>query len=661
MTVSSDVSRNDYDGNGVTVDFPITFRFLLNTDLRVIRTVKATGAQTDLIPDSLGADGFTVDGAGQPNGGELHVVTPPTSDEKITVLCDPPVTQLTDYIANDPFPSDSHERALDKLTMIARALKEKLSRALTLPESVVGTSTSFPAPEALKAIRWKADKTGMENYAPTPYGDVGGANLIGFQQSGTGATLQTIQDKLRATLDVMDFVAASDRSGVLAGTTDASPALQAAIDEAVTRGRYGVHLPAGRFLLNSKVSKVLTDQIGLSIEGAGMGLTQLICNHASGDGLDISSTGGTGNWWLNTNPSNAIRIANLSICATQLNIGTGLKIDNNSLEGRPSSPLTLDHVEIRAASSIDGQAFATGLWLHDCLSVTINCCRFLVGGVNNITPTAVKIDATDGTTDPVNVWFDSCEWFYGGKGLALSDYVEGVYLTNCTMVKVDKGVEWICVAESGLHVVGGHYNCLSYNFDLNGVYDFTIQGSVCFLSGGSPQSHVRVLNGSSWAITGNTFWAGTTGIEVGVLPSGSRGGFIGSNQFGGMTTAISLAGNSNNMTVGMNGYAGVTTRISGTGGAGTFIQKRSYSVSVVPTLTGGAVSENLNVAIPSGVFLAKPSVVVISAESDVQRLICLPAQSNAGTTATNILCTVVRNDGANLTAGTCRLHVVAYE
>lgn len=485
----------------------------------------------------------------------------------------------------------------------------------------------------------------------------GDAGAILFTQSGAGAVERSVQDKLRDTVNVKDFGAVGD------GTTDASAAISAAIDEAIARGRCAIQFPAGRFLLNTKVAKTLTGQGGLSIQGAGMGITQIIVADSAG-GLEFTAATGDGNWWLNVDPSSAIRIADLSILATANNLGTGLKINGNSLEGRPGAPVVLDHVEIRAKDSINGQAFLVGLHLHDCMSVLASHCRFLVGGTSNLTPTAVKIEATDATTDPAQTYFDNCEWFYGGKGIVASDYFEGLYLTNCTMAKCDVGVEWTATVgggESGLHVVGGHWNCLTRNFDLNGVFDFAITGVVSFLSGGSPQAHIRTRNGGNFTITGNVFQAGTTGIDVGTVSGSARGGYIGSNQFSNQTTGIVLAADANNVRVGDNNYTNVTTRISGAGGTGATIAKRSYSVTTVVTLAGGAAYEDVNVAIPSGVFSAKPSVIVASGESSSQRIICFPVQTSASTTATNMVITVGKNDGTNLAAGAVRIHVVAFE
>lgn len=207
MTVQTDVSRADYTGNGVTVAFPVPFRFLENSHLRVIRTVIATGVEAVLTLDGLGSTGYTVSGANQPNGGTVTTNAAPANlTEKLTILLNVPITQLIDYIANDPFPAESHERGLDKLTMIAKAISEVLTRCLKLPESLIGTSASFPSPDPLKAIRWNSVGSGLENYEPSSLSNPGGSDLVGFIQSGASAILRTVQAKLREVeLSVTDY------------------------------------------------------------------------------------------------------------------------------------------------------------------------------------------------------------------------------------------------------------------------------------------------------------------------------------------------------------------------------------------------------------------------------------------------------------------------
>lgn len=159
MTVNTTTSRVSYAGNGSTTTFSVPFYFLAAADLVVIRTT-SSGSQATLV---LNTD-YTVSGAGNPAGGTVTCTTAPASTTSLVIFRDPAATQLTDYQANDPFPAETHERALDKLTMIAQRVKDLVSRAFTLSDGdVSGVSTTLPRPEANKIIGWNATGSGLQN------------------------------------------------------------------------------------------------------------------------------------------------------------------------------------------------------------------------------------------------------------------------------------------------------------------------------------------------------------------------------------------------------------------------------------------------------------------------------------------------------------------
>ena len=140
MTVQTTTSRADYTGNGVTTAFTVPFYFLDNSHLTVLRTVIATGVSTTL---AITTD-YTVSGAGVSAGGTITCVTAPTSAQKISILRNVPLTQLSHYVPNDPFPAATHEQIVDQLTMEVQQINELVSRAITLPAATVGVSTSLP-------------------------------------------------------------------------------------------------------------------------------------------------------------------------------------------------------------------------------------------------------------------------------------------------------------------------------------------------------------------------------------------------------------------------------------------------------------------------------------------------------------------------------------
>lgn len=71
-----------------------------------------------------------------------------TGSSRIVVFHNPRAIQSTDYVDNDGFPADSHENALDRLTVKVRSLEEKIDRAISFdfadPEDQTPPSNSVP-------------------------------------------------------------------------------------------------------------------------------------------------------------------------------------------------------------------------------------------------------------------------------------------------------------------------------------------------------------------------------------------------------------------------------------------------------------------------------------------------------------------------------------
>ncbi|MCK1402768.1 hypothetical protein IVB45_23005 [Bradyrhizobium sp. 4] len=158
MTIASQLSRISYNGDGSTTVFPIPFYFQANVDI-VVNQLSPTNFSTLQV---LGSD-YTLTGATVSTGGACTFVTAPASGYRVTIYRDPPATQTASYNNNDPFAAKSHEGALDKLTTLCQRLKDRLGRALTLPESSTFTGLTLPDPEAGKYLKWKADDSGLEN------------------------------------------------------------------------------------------------------------------------------------------------------------------------------------------------------------------------------------------------------------------------------------------------------------------------------------------------------------------------------------------------------------------------------------------------------------------------------------------------------------------
>lgn len=137
MTISTTNVRIQYAGNDVTTAFAVPFLFFVNSHL-VVKSTDEDGNDTTLVQ---GVD-YTVSGAGSPSGGTVTTTTAPVTDSVLTIYRDVPYTQLVDYIQNDSFPAQTHETALDKLTMLCQQIKDLLARALVYPITEPTTTTS---------------------------------------------------------------------------------------------------------------------------------------------------------------------------------------------------------------------------------------------------------------------------------------------------------------------------------------------------------------------------------------------------------------------------------------------------------------------------------------------------------------------------------------
>ena len=122
MTVSAQTPRHvRYLGDGGAGPFAIPFPFLEAADIRASLTA-ADGV-------TLPLTGLVVTGAGDPDGGAAVTPAPVLTGQTLTLWSATAMVQPMDYIAADAFPAESHEAALDRLTLIAQDLQRDLDRS----------------------------------------------------------------------------------------------------------------------------------------------------------------------------------------------------------------------------------------------------------------------------------------------------------------------------------------------------------------------------------------------------------------------------------------------------------------------------------------------------------------------------------------------------
>jgi len=205
MTISTTDSRISYNGNGVTTFFSFPYRFLANGDLVVVE-VSSAGVETVKTLTTH----YTIAGAGDDAGGSVTMLTAPASGTRLIIYRDTDIVQETDYISGDPFPAETHERALDRLTMITQEVGSEANRAIKVP---VGDSSSFST--TLPAAANRVDKfiafnsstgemelssltmTQLASAVAAAYAAGSTADAVTYTPTGTGAVARSVQAKLR--------------------------------------------------------------------------------------------------------------------------------------------------------------------------------------------------------------------------------------------------------------------------------------------------------------------------------------------------------------------------------------------------------------------------------------------------------------------------------
>jgi hypothetical protein len=137
MTISSTTNTVSYTGTGSATSFSVTYVFFgtgTTAEIEVVEVVIATGAET---VKSNGSD-FTVSG-GSGATGTVTAAVAPANTVKWVINRTTTQTQETDYVENDPFPAESHEEALDRLTAVDQEQQRALERTAQLPDGYTGS------------------------------------------------------------------------------------------------------------------------------------------------------------------------------------------------------------------------------------------------------------------------------------------------------------------------------------------------------------------------------------------------------------------------------------------------------------------------------------------------------------------------------------------
>ncbi|MFM7293916.1 MAG: LamG-like jellyroll fold domain-containing protein [Burkholderiales bacterium] len=218
MPIASNLTSGPYTANGVQVAFPFDFTVVSSADVQV--QVNGVVQSSSLYTVALSADGT----------GTVTFSTPPANGASVLLVSNPDFLQETQFETEGAY-------SLSQVNTINRRDAVRTNWLAGLINRLMPGGWGTPANRAGRFLSWDAggdpiyaSGSGADSALRTDLAASGGSALIGFKQSGTGATSRTVQAKLRDTLNVRDFGAAGNN------TVDDSAAINAARGAANARG-----------------------------------------------------------------------------------------------------------------------------------------------------------------------------------------------------------------------------------------------------------------------------------------------------------------------------------------------------------------------------------------------------------------------------------------
>ena len=232
MTITTLVARNEYTASAAQTVFNYTFKIYTNTDLNVYIT--PSGQDSD---DSLDiTTAYTVDPGtiGAPGGGFITLDSGTSSGDLVTIVSNIPENRTTDYQNSGDFLPDTVNDDFDRNVSLIKQQDDRSSRTLAFEESQQNASAlTFPKPDPLKFLRWKATPTGLENVDLTVTGPPTDSSVIIYDPPFTGSSVSDVETKLAQTITPLDFGAIGDDVA-----TDTIP-MQAFLDASEANGVEG--------------------------------------------------------------------------------------------------------------------------------------------------------------------------------------------------------------------------------------------------------------------------------------------------------------------------------------------------------------------------------------------------------------------------------------
>jgi len=455
MTVSSSAANASFTGSGTTGPFPFYFKIFSDAEIRVYKTVIATGVQTEL---ALTTD-YTVSGAGDDAGGSVTLVSTLSSSYKLNIQSAPTIEQATDIRNDTGFFPDTIEDQLDRCISIDKAQQVQIDRSLKVAEGDTAPG-SLPSAAARANTNMYFDANGdpaagtvlASGTVSSAMADVVAAASLASARSlmgpwgdalvtSTGSTTARSLAAREATIvNVLDFGADNT------GATNALTAVQAAITSLASTGGI-VYFPAGTYLISA--GRIFIRYSNITLRGAGW---ESILQWAGT--LPTGPFGGTGGMITAYDIANAYPTVNTSPALTNI---------------------VIENLQLIGKGEVVQTAGSQGIQLENVQGGVIRNCKLSDFGQENIlfnanVPTAAQADLTSYLVEGCHV--------SGGGNLFNTNGGDNVIRGNFFTANAFQGVE---LGSAGRTTVTGNvFKNLIGNIEILMDRSSTYRGGVSF-------------------------------------------------------------------------------------------------------------------------------------------------------------------------------------
>ena len=162
MTVGVSLKRVVQVGTGSTATFYFNAPVQDDDNLAVYTYNTSTAVQTLQTKNGAGTYDYTVTINPSTKYATITLNNNLPTTHRITILRNIPLTQEVDYVQGDPFSAETHESALDKLTLISAQVQEQQDRSIKVIESSATTNLVMAELVADKLLVVNNTATGID-------------------------------------------------------------------------------------------------------------------------------------------------------------------------------------------------------------------------------------------------------------------------------------------------------------------------------------------------------------------------------------------------------------------------------------------------------------------------------------------------------------------